>query len=194
MNRPTPTASRPHAAGFTLIELLVTFAVVALIFAIVVPNLGSFLPSARLDGSCSQLQRNLDWVRSEARIQGKRMAIELDLEKARWRIVFPPEQQLTREQEPDTLEERKDVWWDLEDGVLFLGAGDAKNGITARGLYRIDFDEYGFTGDQVVMMTLATDKKLVWSLLLNGLSGQVTREESTEGHEPIPQVVNEGAF
>ena len=80
-----------RAAGFTLMEVLVTLTVMALVFAIVVPNLSTFVPEARLEGSGKRILRELDWVRSEARIQGKRMSMDFDLDRARWRIVYPPE-------------------------------------------------------------------------------------------------------
>jgi Tfp pilus assembly protein FimT len=182
------------AGGFTLIEIMVVFGIIALLFAIVVPNLGAFIPSARLDGSGSRIRRELDWVRSEARIQGRRMSMEFDLQKARWRIIYPPEQRLTRDQDAWTLEERPDEWIDLEQDVVFLGAGNATNGVTTNGRYRLVFDEYGFTGDQVVMLTLATDPSMVWSLVVNGLSGQMTVHKSEQGEKVVPDAVNEGAF
>ena len=82
--------------GFTLVEVLVVLALVGMLLAIVMPSLGNLVPSARLRGSGNQIQRRLDWARSEARIQGKRMVLEFDLDKARYRVVFPPEQRLTQ--------------------------------------------------------------------------------------------------
>src|SRR5262245_1172719 len=101
----------------------------------IVPNLGALVPSARLKGSGTAIQRQLDWVRSEARIQGKWMAMDFDLEHACWRTVLPPEQQLTRDQEEWTLEERVDKdWTPLETDVVFAGAGDTRNGLTTKGI------------------------------------------------------------
>jgi len=180
--------------GFTLIELLVVLAIVALLLAMIVPNLGALVPSARLQGSGKAIQRRLDWVRSEARIQGKWMAMDFDLEHGRWRIVYPPEQKLTLDQEEWTLQERADDWLPLETDVVFAGAGDAKNGMTSKGVYRLVFDEYGFTGDQLVALKLASDPKMTWSLSIQGLSGRVTIDESEEGEIPVPDIVSEGAF
>jgi type II secretion system protein H len=180
--------------GFTLIEVLVTMAIVATVIAIVVPNLGALVPAARLDASGSRLRREIDWARSEARIQGKRMAIELDLQKARWRIVLPPDQQLARDQDAWTLEEKFERWIELEKDVVFQGAGDARNGIATHGLYRVVFDEYGFSADQVIALRLESDPTMVWSLKLQGLSGQVTVERSEDGLMANVEAVNEGAF
>lgn len=189
-----PRAIRERAAGFTLMELLVTLTLIALLFAIVVPNLGAFLPEARLEGSGKQILRTVDWVRSEARIQGKRMAMEFDLDRARWRVVHPPEQQLTRDQDAWTLEEWTDEWVDLEEDVVFAGAGDAKNGLARTGRYRLVFDEYGFSGDQMLVLKLKSDPTLVWSMLLQGLSGRISIEQSEKGDVPTLAAPTEGAF
>ncbi|MBL8728835.1 MAG: prepilin-type N-terminal cleavage/methylation domain-containing protein [Planctomycetes bacterium] len=192
MNAPL---QRPAGAGgFTLMELLVTLTVLALVFAIVVPNLGAIVPEARLEGSGKQILRQLDWVGSEARIQGKPMSCDFDIDRARWRIVYPPEHQLTRDQDAWTLEERPEDWQPLEKDVVFAGIGDAKNGLATRGVYRLTFDEYGFTADQQIVLKLASDPTLVWSLTLMGLSGRTNVDQSERGEVPQLQAVNEGAF
>lgn len=194
MRRTGTDATSRGASGFTLIELLAALAVVSLLFALVVPNLGSFVPSARLESSGLRMQRKLDWLRSEARIRGREMSMELDLDRARWRIVFPPDMRLTQDQDADTLEEWSFDWTELEPTVLFLGAGDAANGLARKGLYRIRFDEYGFSNDQLVALTLKDEPKLIWSLRLRGLTGATSVEEDTEGNEPELTMPGEGAF
>jgi len=190
-----PATMPPRAsAGFTLIEVLVVCAMLGLIAALIAPNLGALVPSARLRSSGNQILRELDWVRSEARIQGKRMAMEFDLDGGRYRVVYPPEQRLTRDQEAWTLEERPDQWVDLETDVKFVGAGDGKNGLARRQRYRVQFDEFGFTADQVVALGLQSDPLLTWTLSIHGLSGKVTVIESEKGETPLPPVLNEGAF
>jgi prepilin-type N-terminal cleavage/methylation domain-containing protein len=182
------------APGFTLMELLVVCAIIGLIIAMVAPNLGALVPSARLRGSGSRILRELDWVRSEARIQGKRMVMEFELDKGIWRIVYPPEQRLTRDQEAWTLEERPDQWVELEADVRFLGAGDGKSGLATRETYRLVFDEYGFTGDQVLVLGLESDPQMTWTMTIQGLSGRVDVHESETGEKPMPPVLNDGAF
>lgn len=189
-----PQGPRPHETGFTLMELLVTLTVMALAFAIVVPNLGAFVPEAKLDGSANRISRTLDRIRSEARIQARPMHLELDLRNAQWRVVWPAEQQLTRDQEVSTLEERLDEWQYLETGVVFDGAGNASKGMATSGLFRITFDEYGFTGDQVVVLKLQADATMVWSLEIDGLSGKTRLQRSENGEASHPVAVNEGAF
>lgn len=167
---------------------------IALIFAIVVPNLGTFVPTARLQGSGNNIRRTLDWLRSEARIQGRRMAMDLDLDRGQWRVVLPPEEHLTRDQEAWTIEERPEEWESVETDVKFAGAGDARNGLVHRGVYRIVFDEYGFTSDQTIVLQLVSDPAQVWSLDLLGLSGRMAIETSDKGDIPTPTAPLEGAF
>jgi prepilin-type N-terminal cleavage/methylation domain-containing protein len=185
---------RPREFGFTLMELLVTLTIISLIFAIVVPNLGTLLPGARLEGSGKQILRQLDWVRSEARIHGKPMSLDFDLDRNLWRIVYPPEQQLTRDQDAWTLEERPDDWTAMENDVVFGGVGDAKNGMATRGVYRLTFDEYGFTSDQLIVLRLQSDPQLVWSMTIMGLTGRTSVLQSEAGEVEQLLVVGEGAF
>ncbi len=175
-------------------ELLVVCTLISLVFAIIVPNLGAFIPEARLEGSGKRILRELDMVRSEARIQGKRLSMEFDLQHAQWRVVLPPEQKLTRDQDVWTLDERPERWVELEKDVVFVGAGDAKAGLAKHGLYRLTFDEYGFTGDQLVVLKLASDPTMVWSMSIHGLTGRITVEKSEKGEIVELAPVNEGAF
>ena len=77
---------------------------------------------------------------------------------------------------------------------MFAGAGDAKNGLALRGLYRIRFDEFGFSSDQVVVLRLEAEPDKVWSLLLRGLTGETTAELDEEGHPQELTMIGEGAF
>jgi len=179
--------------GFTLVEILVVVALIGVMMAVVVPNLGILVPSARLRGSGTVLQRNLDLLRSEARIQSKRIAMEFDLDKRRWRAVYPPEQMLTRDQDATTLEEQLDDWQDLQDDVVFGGV-DTGAQVFTRATYRLVFDEFGFTNDQIVHLRLESDPTEVWSLTLMGLSGRTVVTETSDGNPPRLQLTNEGAF
>lgn len=179
--------------GFTLVEILVVLALIGMLMAMVVPNLGILVPSARLRGSGTELQRNLDLLRSEARIQSKRIAMEFDLDKRRWRAVYPPEQILTRDQDATTLEEKVDNWLELQDDVVFAGV-DTGTQMFTRATYRLVFDEFGFTNDQIVHLRLESDPTETWSLTLMGLSGRSVVTETSDGNLPRLQQTNEGAF
>lgn len=180
--------------GFTIVELLATLMILAILFALIMPNLDALVPSARLRGSGKRISSELEWARSEARIQGKRMAMEFDIDRGLWRIVYPPEQRLTRDEDESALAERPDEWIELEEDVRFAGIGDGKSGLAQKGRYRLAFDEYGFTADQVIVLQRASEPDHTWTLTISGLSGKSGAYESERGEKPLPQVVGEGAF
>lgn len=190
----TSPADRARSGGFTLLELLVTLTLIAMVFAIVVPNLGALVPSTRLQGSGKQILRTLDWARSESRIQARQMTLEFDLDRNRWRVVHPPEMRISLEQLEADLEEWAFDWNQLEDGVVFAGVGDRKQGMAEKGTYKMVFDEYGFTSDQLLVLRLKTDSQLVWAVTLRGLTGAVTVFESEQGQVPELTNAEEGAF
>lgn len=201
MQSPRPSDTDPPraaAGGFTLMELLVTLTIISMLFALIVPNLGAFVPTARLQGSGKQLRAKIDWARSEARIRGQHMTIELDLDRARWRILYPPELRLTMEDDGPQYEDYaiggEGAWNQLEKSVLFRGAGDARNGIARSGLYQLRFDEYGFSNDQLVILGLDNEPDKLWSLMLRGLTGVTDVIESETGNEPELPLLGEGAF
>lgn len=191
------TTCNDRSAGFTLLELICVVAGMALLLGIIAPNIGALVPSARLDGSAKAIMTKLQMIRSEARIQAKRMEMEFDLTVGRYRTILPPEERLTSDQvvydDSEALDEHKD-WVDLETGVAFAGAGDAKSGIIEKDMYRVVFDEYGFTADQVIAITLANDETMIWSVLIRGLTGKVEILKSEEGEIAKPTAVGEGAF
>ena len=184
-------------SGFTLIEVLVAVALVALGLAIVAPNLYGLVPSARLDGSGKKILSWLQTIRSEARIQAKRMEMEFDLDKGRYRIIWPPEERVTTDQivyrDDEVADESKD-WIDLETDVVFAGAGDPASGLVEKGLYRVAYDEYGATADQVLILKLVSDPNFVWSMSIRGLTGKVDTLKSESGERVLPERVTEGAF
>ena len=181
-------------AGFTIIELMVVMLICGLIAALVVPNLGAFVPKARLDAAAKIITNNIDFLRSEARIQSKRYVLELDLKHARWRRVLPPELQLTTDQDESALEPQYEDWTPLEQDVMFAGAGNAVDGMTHDGVFRLVFDENGFTGDQVVLLKLISDPTMVWTVQIRGITGQCDLITDFNGHEHLLDEVGEGAF
>ncbi|MCR9244078.1 MAG: GspH/FimT family pseudopilin [bacterium] len=193
-DRHAAAEQRSPEAGFTLMEVLVTLLIISMLFAMVVPNLSTFVPGARLEGSGKQIQRRLDFLRSEAQIRGREMSLELDLDRDRWRVVYPPDLRLSLDQDQSTLEEWSFDWMELETGVVFSGAGDSKNGIVERGLYRIRFDEYGFAADQMIVLELESEPDRKWSLELRGLTGATGVTKTNDGERPELPFVGEGAF
>lgn len=190
---PTPAATR-RAGGFTIVEVLVTLLVLGLITAMVVPNLGAFVPKAKLDAAAKVLAANIDHMRSEARIQGKRCSLELDLDKGRWRRVLPPEDKLTTDQDVQSLEPLYEDWTELQDGVQIVSAGNQNEGMAKGGTFALVFDHNGNTGDQSVVLRLKDDPTMVWTVNIRGLTGQCEVLESFDSKEQLPEEVSEGGF
>jgi len=191
------TQRSDRSAGFTLLELICVVAGMALLMGIILPNIGSLVPTARLDGTAKAIMTKLQSIRSEARIQAKRMEMEFDLSLGRYRIILPPEERLLSDQEvydDNEVPDENKRWVDLEHGVVFAGAGDALSGIFEKDFYRVVFDEYGFTADQVVAIKLEGDETLIWSVVINGLTGHVELVKSEEGDLAKPPAVGEGSF
>ena len=186
--------SESTCSGFTIVELMVVIMIMGMITAFVVPNLGMFVPKARIDSAAKQLVANIDFVRSEARIQGKRVTLELDLDNARWRYVLPPEEQLTTDQDLQTLETDYRAWQALEDDVRFAGAGNPLNGIAREKIFELIFDENGFTSDQSVILQLISDPALTWTVQIHGLTGHCETVRDFEGKEHPVVETGEGMF
>ena len=83
---------------------------------------------------------------------------------------------------------------DAEGQVAEESAGDAAGGLATKGVYRVAFDEYGFSADQIIALQLEQDPEFVWTLSLRGLTGEIETTESVDGEIARPQRVGEGAF
>ena len=181
--------------GFTLIELMVVIAVLALAANLVVVNLGALLPKTSLDGAAKELMGLLETVRTESKLQGKRFAIELDLEGDRYRIVFPPEEEIFSDQvvEPDGLP----LDWHYVDKRVDLAEYRQTFGppsFDKRVL--IQFDERGFSSDQVIVLRLHEDSKdeFVWTIQIRGLQHRTELVRSEDGTVGLPEIAEEGSF
>lgn len=190
----TSTATPHGAAGFTVIEILVALVIIGLITAMVVPNLGAFVPRARLDAAAKILASNIDLLRSESRIQGKRYTLELDLDRGLWRRVLPPEERLTTEQDVQSLEPKQEEWSRLQEGVRIATAGNINEGMAKGGTFALVFDHNGQTGDQSIVLQLADDPTMTWTVNIRGLTGQCDVIENFEGKQSLPEETTEGAF
>lgn len=196
--RPLPATPPPAIdAGFSLIELTVVIVILGLIATLVQANMGAMVPQSKLDSTAKQLVSYVDFLHSESRIQGKRFILQLDLAHSRWRYVLPAEQRLTSDQAEDSTMPLALDWKALEDGVVFMGAGNATDGMVRSNSptpYEIVFDENGFTADQIVSMTLATDPTMVWTVQIHGINGSAEIITNYNGQEERLEEMGEGSF
>ncbi len=188
------TGQDRDASGFTIIEVMVTLMIIGLITGMILPNLGAFVPKARLDAAAKVLSANIDHMRSEARIQGKRCALELDLDRGMWRRVLPPEDRLTTDQDVDSLEPLYEDWTDLAEDVQIVSVGNVNEGLGKAGTFSLVFDHNGNTADQSVVIRLKSDPTMVWTINIRGLTGQCEVIPNFEGKEQMPDEVSEGGF
>ena len=167
--------SSHRQSGFTLIELMIVVAIMALMVQVVMVNMGAMIPSSALDSVAAKIQSQLDFLRSEAKIQGKPYALEIDLDNSRCRLVIPQEELLVSSQtaaEGSGLELR---WKPLDDDgwVVISGYSAGDQATMRKGRVKIIFDDNGFTADQTLYFKLADDddEKMIWTVHLWGLNG-----------------------
>jgi prepilin-type N-terminal cleavage/methylation domain-containing protein len=173
-------ARAPGRSGFTLLELVIAVSIGALLIQLAVSNLGALIPSSTLDSETNQFVSRLDFLRSEAKLNGKPYRMELDLSKHCWRTVLPPEERLLPHETLDD-KEFKLSWTALHESVEFAGYLTPRGVVAHAGIIRIEFDEHGFTGDHTVLFRLRHDKDYVWTVRLRGLTGQSTVQTSVKG-------------
>src|SRR5262245_25457384 len=175
---------------------MVVVLIIGLIVAMIAPNLRAFVPAARIEAGAKVIVANVDHMRSEARIQGKCLKLEFDLDHAMWRHVFPPEERLTTDQDVDPLEPKYEDWNALDDNddVQIASAGNPLEGRATKGVFPLVFDADGCTGDQSIVLRLKSDQTMTWTINIHGLTGRCEIVPDYEGHEHVPDDVGEGSF
>ena len=140
LSAPDRSASDPRA-GFTLIEIMVVVLLLGLVGQLVVGNMGRWIPESSLDSQVSQLRSWIDYLRSEAKVQGKPYSLELDLENHRTRLILPEEDKLVRTDDDTVASTIPMAWEDLEKWMKFDGHAFAGRPIFTKGTVEITFDE-----------------------------------------------------
>lgn len=173
---------------------MVVIAILAIAGQMVMVNLQAMVPSAVLNTEAKRVTTMIEFLRSEAQLQGKRYQLEIDLDQNRYRPVLPPEEKLVS---TFTIEnEMGESWTYLEEGVEFrtLVGRDAFEQRNSRA--PLVFDENGFTADMLVVMGLANEENedWVWTIELFGLDRRSKIHTSVEGVVPKLQRVEEFAF
>ena len=187
-----------NQSGFTLIELMIVVAILALVVKIVMVNIGALIPSSALDSVAAKIQSELDFIRSEAKIQGKQYKLQFDLDKSLKRLVLPEEERLVSSQTAADGSGLALAWKpvDADERVKITGYNAGDQPTVAKGQVEILFDENGFTADQTLYFKLVDDnaEKMVWTLHLWGLNGTSEVIRDYNGREHRRQLPVESNF
>ena len=185
-------------SGFTLIELMIVVAIMALMVQVVMVNMGALIPSSALDSVAAKIQSQLDFLRSEAKIQGKPYALELDLDNSRCRLVIPQEELLVSSQTAAEGSGLELSWKPLDDDgwVVISGYSAGDQATMRKGQVKIIFDDNGFTADQTLYFKLAgdDDEEMIWTVHLWGLNGTTRVIRDYDGREHRRQHPGESSF
>lgn len=191
--RPEPKTRAPQQ-GFTMLELLVVVVLLGMVSRIVLANVGTWIPTSAMDSQANQLRAHLDYLRSEAKIQGKPYKLELDLDEHRYRLILPQEDKLAESVEDTAASTISMDWQEIDENVRFEGHALAGGVVHTKGQVSIDFDEYGFSADQTLFLRYRTDEKLIWSIHLQGLAGTTRLVRDTDGRRDVMPRVQEADF
>lgn len=190
-----PNRVNPDQSGFTMIEILVVVLLLGLTMRLVYSNMGAWIPETALNAQASKIRSWVDYLRSEAKIQGKPYSIELDLEENVTRLILPPEDKLVTTLD-DTIASAIPLGWTpLQKGVVFNGHSIAGGEVRTKGKLLITFDENGFTADQsVYFQDDDEDSRMVWTVHIHGLSGSTRVATDIEGNRSIFKATEESDF
>lgn len=193
---PGPSRSTARIEGFTLIELMVVIAILAILLRSVFANLGAIVPSSTLDAESQRLMAVIDYLRSEAELQGKVYKLELDLDQNRYREVWPPELKVATDQDQKELVEQRQAWIGLDDRVKLGGFAIVGDQTMRKGRVTIVFDRNGNTADQVMFLRMKSEslENMVWSVQIRGLERGCTLVRDETNRESYLQRIEEAHF
>lgn len=167
-------------------------AIAALLFQLVVGNMGAIIPARAMDAAAAEIVSKVDWLRSESRLQGKTYQLELDLADTRYRIIVPSVDRIAAS---EIVEETFSLGWSsLNEHVRLAGASVAGQRRFESGLFRIALDENGFTADQAIFLVHKADEEMVWTIQIRGLTGQSEILKSFDGTYHTLEKQEEGRF
>ena len=145
-----------------------------------------------VQSAAAEIVSKIDWLRSEARLQGKTYRLELDLSGHRYRYVVPATDRLAA---TESVEETfGSSWLSLGDHVRLAGCSVSGGPRFTDGSFPVILDEKGFTADQAIFLVHVDDKELVWTIQIRGLTGQSEILRSFDGTYHSLERLEEGHF
>ena len=170
-----------NSLGFTLVELLVVLAVMGLLLRTVVSNYRADIPLVSLRATASAIASELDFLRTEARLQGGQYGMEIDIEKQAYRILLPPERRKPKEDE-EALKAQKLMWSVFEKGVRLTGVNlGGKDEEMRSGKILVMFDERGRTRQKVLLFRHQDEPEILYSVIIPALTGGVQAKVGDHG-------------
>lgn len=159
--------------GFTLLELMVVVAIMALAIRLVFLNAGAFIPSWQLNAQARKLASRISFLASEARIQGRTMGLEFNLDTQAVRTNLPPDYSLALVDE-ETPPQLSTDWRRLDPPLVVQSIEIATKGNLYRGgSVVLPFSPLGTTVDTAILLKNPNYENMETTLLVHGLTGEV---------------------
>jgi type II secretory pathway pseudopilin PulG len=166
---------------------MIVVAIVGLMTQMILPAFTDTLPEQELKSTANKLAIQLNYLRSEARLQGASYSLQLDPEKQRYRIHMPPEIQLSEDANTPPGEEDPEKtslhWHFLPEGVRFAGVSVGRKDQGPKKSREIRFDPRGRTPPKVLYLEYhdpnAGQEPLRYSIVIPPLTGSIRVEKGT---------------
>ncbi|GEM_PF-5473291 len=176
-----------QSRGFTLIEMMVVVAIIGVITQLVLPAFSKDLPEEQLKATANKLAVKLNYLRSEARLQGAEYGVQLDPDHQRFRIHMPPEVQLAEDANAPLEEEDPEKsnlhWHQLPAGIRIAGISIGRKDQGPKKSKEILFDSRGRTPPKVLYLEYAdpnaSSEPIRYSIIIPPLGGGITVEKGT---------------
>lgn len=159
--------------GFTLVEIMVVVALLALASRLVLVNAGAFIPGWQMNAESRKMSSRIGFLASEARLQGRRFGLEIDLDEHAFRTLLPPDFSLAMvdEEVPPMLAlEWQRLEKPIEFGFIEIGT---KGQVYRSGRVVLPFDALGTTVEAAIHLKNPNHEKVKTTLLVHGLTAEV---------------------
>ncbi len=178
---------RNRVRGFTLIEMMLVIAIVGLMTQMILPAFSDDIPEEQLKATANEFAVKLNYLRSEARLQGAVYGFELDPEHQRFRIHMPPEIRLAEDAyapiEEKDPEKSNLHWHQLPPGIRIAGISVGRKDEGPKKSKEILFDSRGRTPPKVLYLEYfdpnSGTEPLRYSIVIPPLGGSITIKKGT---------------